>query len=152
VFAVAYAEAGSSAVTSGARRICWALVLSTRDDPIAALSAHTSLHAGPTAWLASLRLARLDVPRLLRLYAGLARGGVAKVGQVQLLQPLLTFVWPDSSSASTSARDRPDGKRRPGIGLVTQRARVAHHVAQARHHGTIASPIRHHVRRRPRER
>jgi drug/metabolite transporter (DMT)-like permease len=26
-------------------------------------------------------------------YAGLARGGVAKVGQVQLLQPLLTFLW-----------------------------------------------------------
>ena len=26
-------------------------------------------------------------------YAGLARGGVARVGQVQLLQPLLTFLW-----------------------------------------------------------
>jgi drug/metabolite transporter (DMT)-like permease len=26
-------------------------------------------------------------------YAGLARGGVAKVGQVQLAQPVLTLVW-----------------------------------------------------------
>ena len=26
-------------------------------------------------------------------YAGLARGGVARVGQVQLAQPVLTLVW-----------------------------------------------------------
>ena len=26
-------------------------------------------------------------------YAGLARGGVAKIGQVQLAQPVLTLVW-----------------------------------------------------------
>jgi drug/metabolite transporter (DMT)-like permease len=26
-------------------------------------------------------------------YAGLARGGVAKVGQLQLVQPLLTVAW-----------------------------------------------------------
>jgi drug/metabolite transporter (DMT)-like permease len=26
-------------------------------------------------------------------YAGLARGGVAKIGQVQLAQPLLTLAW-----------------------------------------------------------
>jgi drug/metabolite transporter (DMT)-like permease len=26
-------------------------------------------------------------------YAGLARGGVAKIGQVQLVQPLLTLAW-----------------------------------------------------------
>jgi drug/metabolite transporter (DMT)-like permease len=26
-------------------------------------------------------------------YAGLARGGVAKIGQVQLAQPVLTIVW-----------------------------------------------------------
>lgn len=26
-------------------------------------------------------------------YAGLARGGVAKIGRVQLLQPLLTLAW-----------------------------------------------------------
>jgi drug/metabolite transporter (DMT)-like permease len=26
-------------------------------------------------------------------YAGLARGGTAKIGQVQLAQPLLTLIW-----------------------------------------------------------
>jgi drug/metabolite transporter (DMT)-like permease len=26
-------------------------------------------------------------------YAGLARGGVARIGQVQLAQPVLTLVW-----------------------------------------------------------
>ena len=26
-------------------------------------------------------------------YAGLARGGVARVGQIQLAQPVLTLVW-----------------------------------------------------------
>jgi drug/metabolite transporter (DMT)-like permease len=26
-------------------------------------------------------------------YAGLARGGVAQIGQIQLIQPLLTLAW-----------------------------------------------------------
>lgn len=26
-------------------------------------------------------------------YAGLARGGIAKVGQIQLAQPVLTLIW-----------------------------------------------------------
>jgi drug/metabolite transporter (DMT)-like permease len=63
-------------------------------------------------------------------YAGLARGGVAKVGQVQLLQPLLTFVWAGLLLGE-----------HVGIGtvlaatgvlasvVVTQRARVGHRVA-----------------------
>jgi len=29
----------------------------------------------------------------LAWYAGLARGGVARIGQVQLLQPLITLDW-----------------------------------------------------------
>jgi drug/metabolite transporter (DMT)-like permease len=33
------------------------------------------------------------VPRLLRLVSGLARGGVARVGRLQLAQPALTLGW-----------------------------------------------------------
>ena len=39
-------------------------------------------------------------------YAGLARGGVAKIGQIQLVQPLLTLAWSAGCSTSTSARRR----------------------------------------------
>jgi drug/metabolite transporter (DMT)-like permease len=95
--AVAYAEGGAlSRDLGGARTICWALVLSIPvTGPIAAISAaSTSLHAEPAAWLG---LAYVSVISMFlgffAWYAGLARGGVAKVGQVQLLQPLLTFLW-----------------------------------------------------------
>ena len=97
VCAVAYAEGGAlSRELGGARTICWALVLSV---PVtlsfAMVSAATSsLQAGPGAWLG---LAYVSVISMFlgffAWYAGLARGGVAKVGQVQLLQPLLTFLW-----------------------------------------------------------
>ena len=40
-----------------------------------------------------LRLGRLDVPGFFAWYAGLARGGVARVGQIQLAQPVLTLAW-----------------------------------------------------------
>jgi drug/metabolite transporter (DMT)-like permease len=94
---VAYAEGGVlSRDLGGARTICWALVLSVPVTvPIAAVSAATTtLQAEPAAWLG---LAYVSVISMFlgffAWYAGLARGGVAKVGQVQLLQPLLTFVW-----------------------------------------------------------
>ena len=97
VCAVAYAEGGAlSRDLGGARTICWALVFSLPVTvPLAAVStATTSLHAEPAAWLG---LAYVSVISMFlgffAWYAGLARGGVAKVGQVQLLQPLLTFIW-----------------------------------------------------------
>ena len=97
VCAVAYAEGGAlSRELGGAQTICWALVLSVPVTlPIAAVgAATTSLHAGPDAWLG---LAYVSVISMFlgffAWYAGLARGGVARVGQVQLLQPLLTFAW-----------------------------------------------------------
>jgi drug/metabolite transporter (DMT)-like permease len=97
VCAVAYAEGGAlSRDLGGARTICWALVLSVPVTlPIAAVAAATTtLHAGPHAWLG---LAYVSVISMFlgffAWYAGLARGGVAKVGQVQLLQPLLTIAW-----------------------------------------------------------
>jgi drug/metabolite transporter (DMT)-like permease len=132
VCAVAYAEGGAlSRDLGGARTICWALVLSIPVTiPIAAVSAGTtSLHAEPAAWLG---LAYVSVISMFlgffAWYAGLARGGVAKVGQVQLLQPLLTFLWaglvlgehvgPGTVLAATGVL---------ASVVVTQRARVRHH-------------------------
>lgn len=131
VCAVAYAEGGVlSRDLGGARTICWALVLSVPVTlPIAAVSAAaTSLHAGPAAWLG---LAYVSVVSMFlgffAWYAGLARGGVAKVGQVQLLQPLLTFAW----AASVLGEQVGAGTVLAAIGVlasvvVTQRARVGH--------------------------
>ena len=97
VCAVAYAEGGVlSRDLGGARTICWALVLSLPVTlPVAALSAATiSLQAGPVAWLGLAYVAVVSMfLGFFAWYAGLARGGVARVGQVQLLQPLLTFLW-----------------------------------------------------------
>jgi drug/metabolite transporter (DMT)-like permease len=95
--AVAYAEGGVlSRDLGGARTICWALLLSTPATiPIAAVSAATtSLHAEPVAWLGLVYVSLISMfLGFFAWYAGLARGGVARIGQVQLLQPLLTFVW-----------------------------------------------------------
>jgi drug/metabolite transporter (DMT)-like permease len=98
VCAVAYAEGGVlSRELGGARTICWALVLALPCTvPVAAVALATTELGGaaPTAWLG---LAYVSVISMFlgffAWYAGLARGGVAKVGQVQLLQPLLTLVW-----------------------------------------------------------
>jgi drug/metabolite transporter (DMT)-like permease len=59
-------------------------------------------------------------------YAGLARGGVARVGQVQLTQPLLTVLW----SALVLGEALTPVMVLAGIGVLasvaaTQRARVA---------------------------
>jgi drug/metabolite transporter (DMT)-like permease len=95
--AVGYAEGGAlSREIGGARTICWALIVALPlTTPIAvAGAATTGLHAGAGAWLG---LAYVSVVSMFlgffAWYAGLARGGVARVGQVQLLQPLMTFTW-----------------------------------------------------------
>ncbi len=132
VCAIAYAEGGVlSRDLGGARTICWALVLSLPVTlPVAAVSAATtSLQAGPDAWLG---LAYVSVISMFlgffAWYAGLARGGVARVGQVQLLQPLLTFLW----AGLILGEDVGLGTVLAAGGVlasvvVTQRARVARH-------------------------
>lgn len=37
-------------------------------------------------------------------YAGLVLGGIARVSQIQLLQPMLSLVWATLSSTNTSMR------------------------------------------------
>jgi len=95
--AIGYAEGGALARELGGWRvICWAVVLSAPlTVPIGAIAAAGSdLHAGGDAWLGFAYVALVSaLLGFFPWYAGLARGGVARIGQVQLIQPLLTLAW-----------------------------------------------------------
>jgi drug/metabolite transporter (DMT)-like permease len=92
-----YAEGGALARDlGGARTIGWALVLSL---PVsvaitAAAAVRHPPHAPAAAWggFAYLTLISMFLG-FVAWYSGLARGGVARVGQVQLAQPVLTLGW-----------------------------------------------------------
>lgn len=93
-----YAEGGTVArEIGGARTICWALLLSLPLTlPATILSAAgTDLGAaGAPAWLGFAYVTAFSMfLGFFAWYAGLARGGVAKVGQIQLAQPVLTLAW-----------------------------------------------------------
>jgi drug/metabolite transporter (DMT)-like permease len=92
-----YAEGGALARTlGGARTICWALLLAlpvTVPVTVAAAVAAPP-HAGPVAWSAFGYLTVVSMYLgFFAWYAGLARGGIARVGQLQLAQPVLTLLW-----------------------------------------------------------
>jgi drug/metabolite transporter (DMT)-like permease len=95
--AIGYAEGGAlSRTLGGPTTICWALVLSLplTAATTAAAAALTGLHAGATAWLGFAYVATISMfLGFFAWYAGLARGGVARIGQVQLAQPVLTLGW-----------------------------------------------------------
>ncbi|HET6509193.1 MAG TPA: DMT family transporter [Baekduia sp.] len=95
--AIGYAHGGHlSRDLGGARTICWALVLSlplTTAIAAAALATHGA-HASATAWLGFSYVSLISMfLGFFAWYAGLARGGVAKIGQVQLAQPVLGLLW-----------------------------------------------------------
>src|SRR4051812_26305348 len=95
--AIGYAEGGALSRTLGAAStICWALVLSAPVTAAVATTAAvtTGLHAGASAWLGFGYVAAISMfLAFFAWYAGLARGGVARVGQLQLAQPVLTLGW-----------------------------------------------------------
>jgi len=95
--AIGYAEGGALAREMGGWRvICWALVLSAPISiPVAVVAAAGSdLNASSDAWLGFAYVTAVSaLLGFFAWYAGLARGGVAKIGQVQLVQPLLTLAW-----------------------------------------------------------
>jgi len=95
--AIGYAEGGALARQLGAANtICWALVLSAPVTASVAVTAAatTGLHAGATAWLGFAYVSVISMfLAFFAWYAGLARGGVARVGQIQLAQPVLTLGW-----------------------------------------------------------
>jgi drug/metabolite transporter (DMT)-like permease len=95
--AIGYAEGGALAREMGGWQvICWAVFLSA---PLtiaigAIAAAGSDLHASGDAWLGFAYVAAVSaLLGFFPWYAGLARGGVAKIGQIQLLQPLLTLAW-----------------------------------------------------------
>jgi drug/metabolite transporter (DMT)-like permease len=95
--ALGYAEGGRLAREIGSWQvICWALVLGfpLLLGPVTHLIHRDGLHATPQAWLGfayvSLFSAFLG---FFAWYRGLAMGGVARVGQVQLLQPFFTLAF-----------------------------------------------------------
>ena len=95
--AVGYAEGGKLARTlGGPETICWALLLSV---PLVApllawrFGAHALGGVGPAAWtgLAYVTVFSMFIGFFF-WYRGLALGGIARVGQVQLLQPFMSLV------------------------------------------------------------
>jgi drug/metabolite transporter (DMT)-like permease len=92
-----YAEGGVLArELGGARTICWALLLSlpvTLVITLVTVSAHPP-RADVAAWSAFGYLTAVSMfLGFFAWYTGLARGGIAKVGQIQLAQPVLTLLW-----------------------------------------------------------
>ncbi|HET9103792.1 MAG TPA: DMT family transporter [Solirubrobacteraceae bacterium] len=98
VCGLGYAEgAVLSRTLGGARTICWALVVALPlTAPLAVIqTAFSDLSAvGLTAWLGlGYVVVFSQILGFFAWYAGLARGGVAKIGQIQLGQPVLTLGW-----------------------------------------------------------
>ncbi|MEV6693510.1 DMT family transporter [Micromonospora sp. NPDC051196] len=92
-----YAEGGALArELGGARTICWALLLSLPATvPITAVAALANPpQADAGAWSAFGYLTVVSMfLGFFAWYAGLARGGIAQIGQIQLAQPVLTLAW-----------------------------------------------------------
>ncbi|MCW3842885.1 DMT family transporter [Micromonospora yasonensis] len=92
-----YAEGGALArELGGAVTICWALLLSLPVTvPVTVIAAVADPpHADGLAWPAFGYLTGVSMfLGFFAWYAGLARGGIAQVGQLQLAQPVLTLGW-----------------------------------------------------------
>lgn len=95
--ALGYAEGGRLARSLGSWQvICWALVFSLPVlAPLVALRiAHTGLSAGAGAWAGFAYVSLFSMfLGFFAWYRGLASGGVARISQLQLAQPVLTLIW-----------------------------------------------------------
>jgi len=95
--ALGYAEGGRLAREIGGWQvICWSLVLAfpVTIGPVVWLALEHGLEATPAAWGSFAYLSFFSsFLGFFAWYHGLARGGVARVGQLQLLQPFFTFVF-----------------------------------------------------------
>jgi len=96
VAAFGYAEGGQLAKTLGGWQvISWALVLAAPLEilPMIISTSQHGLTASPAAWLGFAYVSVVSqFVAFFAWYHGLAKGGVARVGQIQLLQPFLTLV------------------------------------------------------------
>lgn len=96
--AVAYAEGGALArEMPGWQVISWALLLAlpvVLPVTVAGLLAHPPRSPTPGAWTAMAYVSVVSMfLGFVAWYRGLALGGVARVGQLQLVQPVLTVGW-----------------------------------------------------------
>ncbi len=95
--ALGYAEGGAVARELGGwQTICWGLLVAMPVvAPLALVAVLTGdMSGGANAWLGFAYVSVVSMfLGFFAWYAGLARGGVAKIGQVQLAQPVLTLVW-----------------------------------------------------------
>jgi drug/metabolite transporter (DMT)-like permease len=96
--AAGYAEGGALArELGGARTICWALVLASPITVVVAGASVASSDLGGADGGAWLGFGYVTVVSMflgfIAWYAGLAKGGVARMSQVQLAQPVLTLTW-----------------------------------------------------------
>jgi len=96
--ALGYAEGGRLARDLGGWRvICWALLISA---PVLiipvtmAIVQQHGLHASPRAWLGFAYVSVISMfLGFFAWYRGLALGGIARVGQIQLVQPVMIMTW-----------------------------------------------------------
>lgn len=92
-----YVEGGRLSREIGSwQTICWALVISAPVliFPVAGSVAQNGLRASPQAWLGFLYVSVFSMfLGFFAWYRGLALGGIARVGQVQLLQAFFTVAW-----------------------------------------------------------
>jgi drug/metabolite transporter (DMT)-like permease len=95
--AFGYAEGATlSRRYGGWQVICWALVLTAPAlVPVVAVAvALDGLEAGTDAWLGFAYVSLFSMfLGFFAWYRGLALGGIARIGQIQLGQPVLTLVW-----------------------------------------------------------
>jgi drug/metabolite transporter (DMT)-like permease len=95
--AIGYAEGGRLArIMGGWRVVCWALVLALPFTlvPTAWTVAQQGLHGNLAAWSGLAYVAVFSMfLGFFAWYHGLALGGIARIGQLQLVQPLLTIGW-----------------------------------------------------------
>lgn len=93
--AIGYAEGARLAREMGSWRvICYALVLSLPITiPLSGLTLHLAPVAHPlTAWLGFLYISCISMfLAFFAWYRGLELGGISRIGQLQLLQPFVTF-------------------------------------------------------------
>jgi drug/metabolite transporter (DMT)-like permease len=92
-----YAEGGALARDlGGTRTICWALILSAPFlIPVVAVRlAQTGFHVHADSAFGFAYVATISMfAAFFAWYGGLARGGVARIGQIQLVQAPLTLLW-----------------------------------------------------------
>jgi drug/metabolite transporter (DMT)-like permease len=95
--ALGYAEGGALSRTYGGWQvICWALVLAAPflTIPVGIAASRHGLHAGTKEWLCFAYVSVFSMfLGFFAWYRGLALGGVARIGQIQLAQPVLTLAW-----------------------------------------------------------